>query len=92
MAKAKIHNEWFMSLRKTTCNCGTKRTKVFAWGEYQRTRWITISHFCQSCFPDIQAQLIAHAGSCGCNFNLTARSGHGPLPEWIKIPDVCQAA
>lgn len=92
MSKIRIHNEWFMPLRKTTCDCGQKKTEVFAWGEYSRARWITISHFCQACFPDIQKQLSTHAGSCGCSFELKARSGHGPLPEWIKMLDVCQAA
>lgn len=92
MAKQRIHNEWFQKIVKRTCPCGQKKTDVFAWGEYHRARWNTIKHFCQACFPEIQNQLIAHAGSCGCEFNLTARSGHGPLPEWIKMPDVCVAA
>lgn len=92
MTKQRIHNEWFQPLVKKTCPCGQKKTEVFAWGEYHCGKWRTISHFCQSCFPDIQKQLNTHAGSCGCSFELKARSGHGPLPEWIKMLDVCQAA
>lgn len=88
----RIHNEFFMPLAKTTCPCGQKKTEVFAWGEYVYGRWRTIAHFCQCCFVrQVQDRLIIHAKSCGCAFNITARSGHS-IPSWIKMPDVCKAA
>lgn len=93
MAKQRTHNEWFQKLAKTKCPCGQKKTEVFAWGEYVNGKWRTVEHFCSTCFVErVQTQLVTHAGSCGCDFNLTARAGHGPLPEWIKMPDVCRAA
>lgn len=91
-SKVRVHNEYFMPLVKTTCECGEKRTKVYAHGEYIRARWHTVQHFCQTCFVErVQNQLVTHAGSCGCEFNLTARSGHS-IPSWIKMPDICKAA
>lgn len=48
MPKVRVHNEWFMPLAKTTCPCGRKHTKVFAWGEYANgPRWNTVLHFCK---------------------------------------------
>ena len=34
MPKARIHNEWFQPIKKTSCPCGCKKTEVFAWGNY----------------------------------------------------------
>lgn len=93
MAKPDIHNEWFQKLVKTKCPCGQKKTEVFAWGEYVNGRWTTVAHFCQACFVrTVQNRLINHARACGCAFEIKARSGNGPLPEWIKMPEVCRAA
>lgn len=82
----RVHREWFMLLSKTTCYCGQRHTQVYAWGEYLRAKWRTVDHFCQACFKDrILSRLIAHAGPCGCSFEFCARSGHGPLPEFLKL-------
>ena len=88
----RIHNEWFQPIKKTTCQCGCKKTQVFAWGEYSYAKWRTILHFCQECFVSrVQVALVQHAGGCGCSFQLNARSGHS-IPEWIKMPEVCKSA
>lgn len=84
--KPRIHSEYFRSLVKTTCECGAKKTLVYAWGEYHRARWNTILHFCQECFQErVQGRLTSHAGDCGCSFQLQAYRG-AKLPEWIKVP------
>ena len=88
--KPAIHREWFMSLVKRSCPCGKKKVACFGWGEYRNARWRTIEHFCQHCFPAIVQKLIRHAASCGCSFELVARSGH-MLPDWIRMPDNCSA-
>lgn len=86
MAKVRIHNEWFQPIQKTTCPCGQKKTDMFAWGEYVNGKWRTMDHFCQSCFVErVQKRLIAHAGPCGCVFNLIARNGYS-IPSWIQMP------
>jgi hypothetical protein len=90
MAKTRVHNEWFQPIAKTTCPCGMKKTKVFTWGEYVRVQFRTIDHFCQSCFASrVIPRLLAHAKSCGCSFELQAKSGHS-IPDWIKMPDTCK--
>lgn len=92
MAKQRIHNEWFMPLAKKTCECGKKKTEVFAWGEYQYGRWRTVLHFCEECFASrIVSRLVSHKGDCGCDFALLPRSGYS-IPAWIKMPDVCVKA
>jgi hypothetical protein len=89
MAKSKLrsHNEWFQAIAKKTCPCGQKHTQVYSWGEYSRARWFTVDHFCEHCFQSrVIPRLVGHAGTCGCTFNLVARSGHGPLPVWLTMP------
>lgn len=84
MAKARIHNEWFMPLAKRTCECGCKKTETFAWGEYHNGKWRTILHFCQACFQErVMTRLVAHAAPCGCSFSFNARSGYS-LPAFVK--------
>lgn len=88
-SKIRVHNEWFQPIVKTTCPCGVKKTSVFAWGEYIAAKWRTVDYFCEACFETrVIPRLVSHAGDCGCQFNLTARSGHR-IPEWIKMPDTC---
>lgn len=84
--KPGVHNEWFQPLAKRSCECGAKRVDTFAWGEYVCGKWRTVAHFCANCFHErVQTRLIAHAKTCGCAFNLTARSGH-TIPPWIRMP------
>jgi hypothetical protein len=86
MTKPRIHNEWFQPIVKTSCPCGRKKTTVVAWGQYVRCRWNTIDHCCQDCFDSrVVGRLLAHAGQCGCHFQLQARSGYR-LPDWIRMP------
>lgn len=86
----RIHKEWFQSIVKRSCPCGQKKVEMFAWGEYVFGKWRTVDHFCKSCFlTNIVPQLLSHAKECGCSFQLQARVGHR-LPEWLKMPDVCE--
>lgn len=86
MSRLRIHNEWFMPLAKRSCPCGQKKTEVFAWGEYHCAKWRTVDHFCRTCFEHrVLNRLIAHAGPCGCVFELKARTGYS-IPDWIKMP------
>jgi hypothetical protein len=85
MPKQRIHNEWFQAIKMPTCLCGQKKTQVFAWGEYVAGKWRTVDHFCQTCFVErVLSRLIDHAAPCGCAFQFNARTGHGPLPDFIK--------
>ena len=95
MASKKVctHHEYFQRLAETTCPCGVKKTEVFSWGEYANGRWRTISYCCEACFTVRVVGLIeAHAGDCGCVFELRPRSGTGPLPGWIKLPETSLCA
>lgn len=100
MPKQRVHNEWFQPVQKmaygkgSRCPCGLSRrdrTKLgidpslYAWGEYANTRWCCVDYFCQACFNTrVVPRLIDHARPCGCAFQFNARSGHGPLPAFIK--------
>lgn len=93
MAKQRIHNEWFQPIAKTSCPCGARKTQVYSWGEYAAGKWRTVDHFCQACFVTrVQARLAAHAAPCGCTFQLNARTGYGPLPNWLVMPEESCAA
>lgn len=92
MAKERNHNEWFQPIiaggRKSCPNCKEKLNSesVWAWGEYVNGKWRTVRHFCRSCFPtQVLKPLKDHAGPCGCTITLCARSGYGPLPEWLTL-------
>lgn len=88
MAKQRIHNEWFQPLIRGHCYCDNRQGQAWSWGEYVNGRWRTVTHFCQGCFAErVLTRLIAHAGPCGCAFKLNARSGHGPLPDWIQAAE-----
>ena len=92
MPKTRVHNEWFQPLKLTSCPCGCKKTEVFAWGEYVNGRWCTVGHFCKMCFSkEVVPRLIAHAGDCGCTFELRPRCGYS-IPKWIKMPALKCAA
>jgi hypothetical protein len=92
MAKPRVHNEYFMPLVKTSCPCGKKHARVFAWGEYHCARWSTVDHFCQDCFATrVLPRLTSHAHGCGCSFSFNARSGYN-IPAWIAMPPVSCAA
>lgn len=87
MKKQRVHGEYFQPLVRKVCDCGQK-TKVWAWGEYVAGRWRTVMHFCEHCFPSrVLGRLSAHAGECGCTFELRARAGSGPLPAWLTLND-----
>lgn len=66
-------------------------TSLYAMGQYVNAKWRTVDYFCYSCFQDriVKGLLLQHADECGCQFQLHARSGHGPLPFWIRMPDTC---
>ena len=84
MPKARIHNEWFQPIKKTSCPCGCKKTEVFAWGNYVNAKWRTVDHFCAACFTKrVLSRLLDHARPCGCAFALNARNGYC-LPAWLK--------
>lgn len=92
MAKVRIHNEYFQSVTRKACPCGSNsrrgapKNQVFAWGEYHIAKWRTVDYFCEVCFTTrIIPQLVSHAGNCGCTFELKARSGHS-IPDWITMP------
>lgn len=86
--KQRTHNEWFQPLKKTTCSCGKRRTQVFAWGEYVAGKWRTVAHFCEACFAkEVVTRLVDHARPCGCTFQFNARTGSGPLPNFIKAAE-----
>jgi hypothetical protein len=97
MPQQRIHNEWFQDTVAGKCSCGsTKRsrlqagqdTTVWIWGEYHIGKWRRINTVCESCFDRyIIPRLVQHAKPCGCTFQLNARSGHGHLPSWIRLPD-----
>jgi hypothetical protein len=90
MAKIRTHNEFFQPLspsyKKKCPNCRAN-TQVWAWGQYiSCARWQLVKHFCRFCFDkEVKTPLLAHINPCGCIINLMARSGHGPLPEWISL-------
>ena len=88
MPKQRVHNEWFQPISKTTCQCGEKHTQVYSWGEYVVGKWRTVLHFCQKCFKaEVLSRLVDHARPCGCTFQLNARTGYGPLPDFIKAAE-----
>jgi hypothetical protein len=98
MKQQRVHNEWFQcSTTEGKCYCGsTKKSRrqawqdvnVWIWGEYSVGRWRRIQTVCEACFHiQVLPKLIAHANGCGCTFELQARSGHGPLPVWLALPD-----
>lgn len=87
MARQRIHNEYFRSLKKTTCDCGEKKTQVYSWGEYVRVCWRSVAHFCVKCFATrVLNRLITHKGECGCGFELVWK-GSGKKPEWLKVEE-----
>lgn len=94
MAKIRQHNEYFRPLVKTTCECGKKKTKVWSWGEYHNVRWYTVKHFCKDCYNErVKADLLGHAGPCGCKINLVGYQTK--LPRWLNLSKprkVCCAA
>lgn len=99
MAKIRVHREWFMPVVRKACPCGSNskrgapKHQVYSWGEYHNTKWRTVDYFCECCFQErVAKQLVVHAGGCGCVFELCARSGYGPLPEWLKMPEASCAA
>lgn len=94
MPKQRIHNEWFQPLKKTACHCGQRGVQVFAWGEYVNGKWRTVAHFCEHCFAkEVVTRLVDHARPCGCTFKLVARTGYGPLPDFIKTAEAqCNAS
>jgi len=80
----KTINLWFQPIKKTTCDCGEKKTEVWAWGKYIRNRWHTINHFCQKCFADRVLRWVNSNTSNEFTFN--PRMGYS-LPDWLrKIP------
>ena len=86
MSKVRIHSEWFMSMSKTSCPCGERKTSVYAWGQYVHGRWRTIEHFCRVCFESrVIGRIMAHAEPCGCVFKFNVRSGNR-IPDWIRLP------
>jgi hypothetical protein len=100
MAQVRIHREWFRSVVANVCTCGSnKRSRrnahkdliVYAWGEYVIGKWRTVRYVCEECFQSyIVPQLEAHAGVCGCKFELCAKSGHS-IPPWITMGISCAA-
>jgi hypothetical protein len=96
--KVRVHNEWFQSsASEGKCRCGSNvRSRraagqdltLWIWGEYHNGNWRRIQTVCEGCFASvIIPQLRRHAQPCGCTFQLCARSGHGPLPIWMKLPE-----
>ena len=88
----RVHGEYFQAITRKSCPCGSNSVRggvkhqVYAWGEYVRAKWRTVDYFCEKCFQTrVIPQLIAHAGGCGCTFELRARSGHS-IPSWIRMP------
>jgi len=95
MAQPREHREWFQPLSTNRKSCPTCKTKfppgetAHAWGEYAHAKWHTVKHFCRACFDaEVRRPLLAHAGPCGCTITLCARSGHGPLPDWLTLEEV----
>lgn len=94
MARAKqqrVHREWFRPVTAAKCECGARRPEggVWSWGEYVNAKWRTVTWFCRECFQHrVAGRLIAHAGPCGCTFELVGK-GWQPLPEWITLEDSC---
>jgi len=90
------HKEWFRPVllrgRKSCPNCNHKlpdRERVWSWGQYNRSTWKTIMHFCKHCFiQDIKPNLERHVVSCDCSVELVAYSNN-LLPEWLNIDDNC---
>lgn len=94
--KNRVHNEWFRPVVRKSCPCGSNRKRnapknqVWAWGEYVAARWYTVDYFCEKCFQErVVPRLRAHAGECGCSFELKAKSGHGELPPWLRLQNAC---
>ena len=84
--KQRVHNEWFNKVKATTCECGTKKTEVWTWGEYVNARFRAILRCCAACFKErVLPRLKAHTDDCGCTFELKPTTGSGPLPAWISL-------
>jgi hypothetical protein len=91
-SKLRSHNEWFMSVirggRKSCSGCGAKLEpgeSIWCWGEYVRAKWNSIKDCCKTCWPRVRKRLTDHTDQCGCTVSLCARSGYGPLPEWLTL-------
>ena len=82
--KVREHNEWFRQLSKRSCPCGNRKITTYSWGEYVSGKWRTVEHFCQMCFRSrVVPRLKAHAGDCGCSFNLVFKGGK--KPSWLRM-------
>lgn len=82
----RVHNEWFRKVNATTCECGTKKTEVWSWGEYVCGKFCLITRCCQACFTErVLPRLTSHAAQCGCAFELKAVSGTPRLAPWITF-------
>lgn len=88
MAKQRNHNEYFRPVslgnRKSCPACGAKLhgQPIWSWGEYIRTKWHTVTHFCAQCYQtNVAARLQPHANQCGCTITLVLYSG--TRPAWM---------
>lgn len=100
-SKVRVHNEWFMPVRKqaygggSRCPCGLSRPDrskagldpdMYACGEYVRARWQTWDYCCQGCFQLRIVQGRLVAHADGCGCVFSLQARSGhTLPPWITL-------
>jgi transposase len=88
--KKRVHREWFRCVdrggRKSCPNCKAKLEPgelIWSWGEYVRAKFRHIEDVCKNCWGELVEKLKAHAGDCGCTFELEVRGA--PRPAWLTM-------